>query len=161
MPMIDPAPGRRVAPGRGAVLLAALILFATPAAANSAREVFEQHGLLGTFAVDCTRPVSPQNHYTYFRALDGGRVQIDLMIGPQQRQYAYVIDHAEALGPNEVVISMANPQLRLDLRYRVENGRLRTMESARRDGAVVVRGGMFTATKRPTPWLNRCSAEIV
>jgi len=141
--------------------IAALIVCTTPAAAAaSVSEVFEQYGLLGTFAVDCARPVSPQNYYTHFRALEGGRVQIELMVGPQQRQYAYVIDRAEARGPSEVAISMANQQQRLHLIYRMQNGRLRTMESARQGGAVVVRGGAFTANGRPTPWLNRCSTEI-
>jgi hypothetical protein len=155
------ATGYRGAHRQGAALLAASILLAVPAAADTAKQVFEQRGLLGSFAVDCSRPVSPQNHYTYFRPIDGGRVQIDLMVGPQQRQYAYVIERAEPRGSNQVAISMANPQWRLDLLYRVEHGRLRTMESVRHDGTVVVRGGVFTANGRPTPWLVRCSAETV
>jgi hypothetical protein len=146
---------------RLAVAAMSLGLLAAPAAADSARDVLEQHGLLGAFAVDCRRPVSPQNHYTYFRALRDGRVQIDLMVGPQQRQYAYVIDRAEARGPNELAISMVNPTLRLDLVYRVENGRLRTMQSVREDGRVIVSGGVLAANQQPTPWLNRCSADIV
>jgi opacity protein-like surface antigen len=144
-----------------AVAALSLGLLAAPAAADSARDVFEQRGLIGTFAVDCKRPVGPMNPYTWFRALGGGRVQIDLMVGPGQRQYAYVIDRAEARGRNEVAISMVNPQLRLDLVYRVENGRLRTVQSVQRGGSIVVGGGVFTANGRPTPWLTRCSAQTV
>jgi hypothetical protein len=101
-------------PAMRVAFIAALIVCTTPAAsAASVSDVFEQYGLLGAFAVDCTRPVSPQNFYTHFRALKGGRVKIELMVGPQQRQYAYVIDRAEVRGPNEVAISMANQQQRL------------------------------------------------
>jgi hypothetical protein len=142
-------------------VIAALMVCTAPAAwATSVREVFEQYGLLGAFSVNCARPVSPQNFYTHFQALVGDRVQIDLMVGPRQRQYSYVIDRAEARGPNEVAISMANRQQRLNLLYRVENGRLRTMESVRQGGPAIVRGGVFTANRLPTPWLSRCSAEI-
>jgi hypothetical protein len=64
--------------------IAAVILFTAPAAqAASARTVFEQYGLLGTFAVNCARPVSPGNHYMYFRPLDEHRVHVELMVGPQ------------------------------------------------------------------------------
>jgi len=147
-----PNPDMRVAS------IVALFLFTAPAAeAASVREVFEQYGLLGTFAIDCARPVSPENHYMQFRALDGGRVQIELMVGPQQRQYAYVIDRAEARGPNGIATSMANEQQRLNLLYRVEGRRLRTMESAREGGATIVASGLLTASKMPTPWLNRCA----
>jgi hypothetical protein len=148
-----PNPDMRVAS------IVALILFTASAAeAASVREVFERYGLLGTFAVDCRRPVSPENHYTIFRALDAGRVQIDLMVGPRQRQYAYVIDRAEARGSNIIAISMANEQQRLNLVYRVEGKRLRTMESARAAGPTIVAGGVFTANRMPTPWIIKCRA---
>jgi hypothetical protein len=144
---------------RAAVAAVSMILLTASAAASTPREVFEQKGLLGTFAVDCSRPVSPQNAYTFFRTLGGGRVQIDLMVGPQRRQYAYVIERAEPRGSNEVAVRMANPQWTLNLLYRVEGGRLRTMESVRHDGTVVIRAGVFAGNGRPTQWLERCSAE--
>lgn len=73
----------------------------------------------------------------------------------------YVIDRAEARGPNGVAISMANSQQRLYLAYRVDGGRLRTMESVREGGPAIVSRGVFTANKLPTPWLNRCAAGLL
>jgi hypothetical protein len=120
--------------------------------------VLDRLDLLGAhFAADCTRPVSPQNPYTLFRPIDGALVQIDLMVGLAQRQYAYVIDRAVPLGRGGVSISMINAEKRLNLAYALDGGRLRTMESAL-DGEQVsiVSRGVFTATGRPTPWLSRC-----
>ena len=56
---------------------------------------------------------------------------------------------------------MVNPEKRLHLLYRVEGGRLRTMQSAREGGPVVVSGGVFTGNRMQTPWLHKCSAETV
>jgi len=120
---------------RVASIVASILFVAPTARAASVNEVFEQYGLFGTFGIDCAQPISPKNYYVYFRALDGDRVQIELMVGPRQQQYAYVIDRAEARGPNGIAISMANEQRRLNLLYRVEGERLRTMESAREGGA--------------------------
>ena len=119
---------------RIASLVALSLATATAAQAASARAVFERYGLIGTFVIDC-RPLSPQNAYLYFRAIDGGRVGIELWVSPQLRQYAYVIDHAQALGRDEITTSMASEQQRLNLVYRVEGRRLRTFESVREGGA--------------------------
>jgi len=138
--------------------IVALVLFTAPAAqAASAKALFESYGLLGTFAVDCQRPVGPGNPYLYFRALDGGGVGIELWATPQARQYAYVIDRAQARGRDEISISMANERQRLNLLYRVEGRRLRTMESAREGGSPIVIGGVFVENRAPTPWFNKCA----
>jgi hypothetical protein len=144
---------------RALCLVALVLVVAPPAEASSPREVLDRLGLLGAhFAADCARPVSPQNPYTFFRPVDGALVQIDLMVGLTQRQYAYVIDRAVALGRGGLSISMANAEKRLNLAYALDGGRLRTMESAH-DGVqvAIVSRGVFTATGRPTPWLSRCS----
>jgi hypothetical protein len=143
---------------RALCLMAFVLVFAPPVEANAPREVLDRLGLLGAhFAADCARPVSPQNPYTFFRPIDGALVQIDLMVGPTQRQYAYVIDRAVLLGRGGLSISMANAQKRLNLAYALDGGRLRTMESAL-DGvqAAIVSRGVYTATGHPTPWLSRC-----
>jgi len=98
-----PNPDMRVAS------IVALFLCTAPAAeAASVREVFEQYGLLGTFAIDCARPVSAKNHYMHLRALDGGRVRIELMVGPQQRQYAYVVTLP---GPEIEGLAISTPRM--------------------------------------------------
>jgi hypothetical protein len=126
------------------------------ASAASVREVLDRLGVLGTFSVDCTRPVSPSNYYVHFRPLGGDRVEIELMVGPQQRQYAYVIDRAAALGGGGLSVSMANPKQRLNIVYAVDGSRLRTMESVREGGQVIVTRGVLMTSNQPTPWLNKC-----
>jgi tetratricopeptide (TPR) repeat protein len=103
----------------------------TAAHAASAMEVLERYALLGTFAVDCQRPASPQNANLHLRGLNGGLVGIELWGGPNVRVYAYVIDHAETRRRDEIATSMANERQRLIFIYRVEGKRLRTFESMR------------------------------
>jgi hypothetical protein len=144
---------------RASCLIALVLLLTPPAGATSPSAVLDRLGLLGaSFAPDCARPVSPQNPFTFFRPIDGNLVQIDLMVGPAQRQYSYVIDRAVALGAGGLSTSMVNAYRRLNLSYAVDGTRLRTMESVRAgDQVAIVTRGTFTATGRPTLWLTRCS----
>jgi hypothetical protein len=62
-------------------------LNATPGWTASVKEIFENHGLLGTFSVDCTKPVSPLGRYFVYWAIDAGHVQRDVMTGPTARLF--------------------------------------------------------------------------
>jgi len=141
---------------RSASILALILFTASAAQATSARALFERHGQIGTFAVDCRRPVGPENTYLYFRALDRGRVGIEQWASPHLRVYAYVIDHAEVRRRDEIATSMVNERQRLNLVYRMEGWRLRTFESVREGGEPIVVGGVFVANGAPTPWFNKC-----
>jgi hypothetical protein len=58
------------------------ILAGTSAQPASVREVFENYGLLGNFAGDCSQPASSNNGYIIYRAIDAGHVQRDTMTAP-------------------------------------------------------------------------------
>jgi hypothetical protein len=69
----------------------------------------------------------------------------------------YVIDKAEESKANEVATSMSDERSRLNLVYRVERQRMRTMESARESGDKIISGGRFSDGGASTPWLSKCS----
>jgi hypothetical protein len=67
---------------------------------QNVKALFEQHGLLGYFAVDCAKPPNEQNRYAIYRALDGNRVQRDMI--PQTSDSTLLIDRATESKPNEL-----------------------------------------------------------
>jgi hypothetical protein len=123
---------------------------------TSTRAVFERFNLLGTFARDCTQPVSSTNQYIVFRPLDAERIQSDLMIGPSERARAGVIDRATALGPDEVALSGFSQEFgRSNFVYRVERNRHRALQWTRENEKVVVDGRAVNGGAE-TPWWNKC-----
>lgn len=72
---------------------------------GSLKSVFEKYNLLGTHAVDCSKPVSENNWYFVHRVIDDGHVQRDIVVGPATRKFAFVFDKASPIGPNEITVS--------------------------------------------------------
>ena len=77
---------------------------AATAQTASVKAIFERYNLLGTFAWDCSKPVSRNNVYYVHRLLDAGHVQRDQMSSSTTRDYLIVVDKAEAR-PNEISLS--------------------------------------------------------
>ena len=71
----------------------------------SVSEIFEKHGLLGTWSVNCTKPLSKQNRYAVYRALDADHVQREVKSDPATAGALSIADRASESGPNEVNIS--------------------------------------------------------
>jgi hypothetical protein len=121
--------------------------------------LFEQLDLLGAYAINCNNPVGPRNPYLHFRAMGANNVQIELMVGPKKRQFAYIIDQARISGPTEITVSMVSmtePRQRLHVVYRVEDGSIRTMESMREPNTYIISEGQAVASGNETQWFNGC-----
>jgi hypothetical protein len=69
--------------------------------AQSARQVFQDNGLIGSFARDCSKPASPDNAYTVY-ALEPRGVRRVYDLGFQQTGNAHII-RARLMGDNQVV----------------------------------------------------------
>ena len=74
------------------------------AAAGSIKAVFEKYNLLGTFALDCGKPVGRDNRYYVHQLLDAEHVQRDMMSGPTARDFRVIFERAAELRPNEIVL---------------------------------------------------------
>jgi hypothetical protein len=90
-----------------AVPFVGVLLHAADAKAQggSVNAIFESHGLIGIYAVDCGRRASGSNFYYVHRALDDGRVQRDVMSGPNTRDAVLIIDQARDVISDTIYLS--------------------------------------------------------
>jgi PAN domain len=120
-----------------------------------AKEVFEKRGLLGTFATDCSKPVSGSNHYIVFRAIDGERIQSDTMLGPTERGSVYVGEVATESGPNLLTIhGVMYETRRLTYTLLVDGKRWRSQLMFLDNGENSVMDGLWQG--KETPWYTKC-----
>lgn len=132
---------------------------ATPlvqAQSQSVKALFEKHGLLGKFAVDCAKPPDRQNFHLIYRVLDDNRVQREMMSGPKTLESAFVIDRAAESKPNEFSFGGTINGKRYNMVSRVEGRRIRLMESIREPDAKLVIEGRVLQDGRDTNWFSWC-----
>lgn len=123
-------------------LLMLTVLTAAPTAqAASVKELFEQHGLMGAWAADCTKLASQQNQYIVHRALDAERVQRDTMIGATERFAVVVLESAARSAPHEITIAASGYERRFNLTFRPDGRRFRVMQYSREDGTKYIVDG--------------------
>jgi hypothetical protein len=135
--------------------------FAVPGAfaQASVKAIFEKYNLLGTFAMDCSKPAAKNNLYYLNRPIDADHVQRDQMTGPTTRQWVAVLDKATEVKPNEIAVSGTREGKPTDGVWRVERRgddvRILTVEASL-DGKKLISGGKVVANGRDWPWQNKC-----
>ena len=142
----------------GKICASALILaaFAAAAHAASAKDVFESHGLLGAWAIDCSAAASADNPYVVFRPVES-YVQRDTMVSATERADVSLIDVAALDKPDRISMRIVNNQQRVRMLAQFEAGRMRTIEIAPEGGEKVVADGRVVANGAEVPWINKCS----
>jgi hypothetical protein len=146
----------------------------TPAASSpaltssSVQNIFFRHGLIGTFAEDCTTEPGDSNQYIVHRVIDPNHVERDQMKSRNLRSYAAFIDNADEVTANDVGMTMlitesANAQMkdwRMRLVTRVDGNRIRLLESGPLTGPFAgqknIVAGKATSGGAETRWLQRC-----
>jgi hypothetical protein len=126
---------------------------------GAVKAVFEKHDLLGTFAADCAKPASNNNHYFVNRLLDPDHVQRDQMIGPTQRSTMTIIDKAADPKPDAIAASGTLDGRPVDFVWRVEQTRMVQLE-ATDNGKKFIGGGRLLANGQEMPWLNKCVQKL-
>jgi Ricin-type beta-trefoil lectin domain len=139
-----------------------------PAAALSVQTIFGRHGLLGTFADDCTKDPSDSNQYIIHSALDATHVERDQMKSRTVRSYAAFVDDASELTSSDVAMNISIAETiiaqmkdwRMHLVTRVDGNRIRLMESVPLTGPYAgeanVTGGKAATGGGETHWLTKC-----
>jgi hypothetical protein len=141
-----------------ATALVAAIVAGSPARAASIKDIFEKHGLLGTFAWDCSKPASGDNNWYFVnRVMDADHVQRDYMTGPTTRAWYLILDKAEERSANDIYVSGTRDGEPTDGIWRVEQKRMLQVE-ATQGGKKIISGGKCLATGKEMPWLNRCGS---
>jgi hypothetical protein len=143
-----------------ALSVAALMVAAAPAthAQTPVKTIFEKYRLLGTFAVDCGKPASPDNLFYWNRALDDGAIERDQMSGPAKRDWIVFLDNATELRPNEIAVSGTRDGKPINGVWRVEDRRMLQVE-VNWDGKEYVGNGRLLQNGSSMPWLNKCDSK--
>jgi hypothetical protein len=135
---------------------------------DAVQNILKRHGLLGTFAEDCTKDPGDNNQYIVHRLLDTGRVERDQMKNRSARTYAALVDDAEELTPTDVAINMLITETtitemkdwRMRLVTRIDGNRIRLMESGALNGPYAGRTNVFAGKAAnggdETRWLAKC-----
>jgi TIR domain len=133
----------------------------SPFAQASVKAIFEKHNLLGSFAVDCSKPATKANPYFVNRLIDADHVQRDQMSAATTREFAIIIDKISESKPNELAWSGTREGNVQDGVWRIErNGNsIRTQGiEASWGGKQQISGGKWASDGREVPWLNKCGA---
>ena len=137
-------------------------------ASSSVQNIFERHGLIGTFAEDCSKDPSDSNQYIVHRVIDANHVERDQMKSRSVRSYAAFVDNADEISSNDVAMNMlisesANAQMkdwRMRLVTRIDGSRIRLMESGPLTGPYAgqknIVAGKTTSGATETRWLKKC-----
>src|SRR5207249_4107492 len=102
------------------------------------------------------RPMSRENRYAIYRALDADRVQREVKSDPAAQGGLAVADRASETGPNEIVISWTTDRGRTNNTVRLEPNRFRLWHSTRETGENLVVEGIEVDDKEATLWIQKC-----
>ena len=131
------------------------------AAAASVEELFQQFGLFGTWAADCSKPATPANPRVSITTPSAGLVLEDHNLGPDFAVNRYSIVSAERLSGTSVSVNVifqpgTQVEERQKLVFSVQENTRRTMFNQPDGGAVRVKDGIALARGTKTPLLRRC-----
>jgi hypothetical protein len=140
------------------LLLAGCLALANGAAAQSVADTVSRWGLLGTWALDCTKPASGSNGYLTYVIRGGGRVSHERDFG--DRRDANDVQQAKTRAGGALEIVVHFPQLKQTRKYTLIMGpdrRTRAMANSRIDGTEeTIKDGKFIHNGAETPWQVRC-----
>jgi hypothetical protein len=144
-----------------AVIAIAATVAMHAAEAASVDALFQQFGLLGTWAPDCGRPASPANPHVSVSTPSAGLVQEDHDLGSGFAINRYSMLSGQRLSDEQVSVeTLFQPgdaaQERQKLIFRVRGQTRRTMFNQADGGEVRVKDGIALAGGSKTPVLRKC-----
>jgi hypothetical protein len=134
---------------------------ATSAAAAPVDMLFQEFGLFGTWASDCTQPATPSNPHVSIKVPSPGLVREDHDLGPNYAVNHYSMVAAERLSADELAVEVifqpgTETEERERLVFLVRKDTRRTMFNQPEGGPVRVKDGIVLARGSKTPVLNKC-----
>jgi hypothetical protein len=140
----------------GLVVLA--VLAQSPAAlGQTTAQTASKWGLVGTWRLDCSKPMDGNNPDLAYVVRDG-KLFHDRNFGDKRDSSAVVLATTKADGTIEIVVEFASlSQTRQFSFMKAEGGRIRAMSNRNvNTNEYSVRDGKFTANGNATPWQTRC-----
>ena len=139
------------------------VLVALPEIANAAsvEEVFQEFGLLGTWAADCSSPATPGNPHVSITVPSVGLVLEDHDLGPDFAVNRYSVLSAEPVSQTSVSVQVifqpgTTVEERQKLIFSVNNKTRRTIFNQSDAGVIRVKDGVAIARGSKTPLLRKC-----
>jgi len=141
-------------------LLASLLL--SPAAdAASAKDIFEKHGLFGTWASDCTRPMGPRNPYVVYYPFAGDSVRREVFIEPGRPFDVSIPWSAVESAADELIVSWQTGEGGIVNRIRLRPDEMQVIDSTRQNGEKLTVDGRGVRDNTESPRYRRCSRPTV
>jgi hypothetical protein len=141
-----------------ALMLVALAAPIHVAEAQSIAERLSRWGLIGTWALDCSKPASDRNGYLSYAIRRAGQVSHERDFGDRQDVNEVQQARTGLGGAIELVVHF--PGLAQTRKYTMlmgVDGRIRAMANSKTDGTEpTIKDGKFTAGGGDTPWQVRC-----
>jgi len=145
----------------------AMLVYAAVAAvpgaapATPTNELFQEFGLFGIWAIDCSAPPSPGNPHVSIAALLSGDVLEEHNLGAD-----YAVNHYRYLSAERISADQLSTQVifqagsegeeRQTLVFRIRGNTRRTMFNQPESGPVRVKDGIALASGSKTPTLMKC-----
>ena len=142
---------------RSSVLaLAFCLALPDAAAAQSVADTIGAWGLLGTWALDCTRPASQSGSLLTYAIRQGEAVHLR-DFGDTQDENEILSAKRAADGSIELRVRFPHiDQTRDFALMKGPDGRIRSKFNRGPDGSYTIRDGAFVANGARTPWQSRC-----
>jgi len=134
------------------LILAAMLLQAPIAAAQSVGGVLTDFGLLGNWSVDCNRPPSRDNSWSIWVLYADGRVVRRLDWGDGDSRNDYVVTSARRVAPDRLQYNMGGYDIVMEKR----DGKIHTVSSKDSTGKVLIANGIIVDSGQPAVWQSRC-----
>jgi hypothetical protein len=141
-----------------ALLFAALLSSVDAAVAQTQADTLRRWGLLGTWAIDCSKPASGSNGYLVYVADAGGKVSHNRDFG--DRQDINTVEKTRTGRGEALEVTVNFPGLSQTRKFTMVmglDGRIRSVANSRADGTEpTIKDGKFTANGHESPWQTRC-----
>jgi hypothetical protein len=121
-------------------------------------EALRKSGLIGRWAIDCSRPLASSNPNLLYAIASPNPIST-LSMALRERDGTFDIRSIKLIGHNR--ISFYSKKRGEAFGYTVvlelSNNRLRSISSIKDDATVEIKDGIFLYSNRPTPLLEKCS----
>jgi hypothetical protein len=130
------------------------------AQAQSATTAVRDFGLIGKWAIECTRPPSPANEHALYAVTSSGMIWVMNDFGPDYDGMVYRVVNAERVAPDKLSLRQVlttDDNVMLDVVMVKDKERVRVWSSRMADGNTLVRDGMMPSVNdQVTRWASRC-----
>jgi hypothetical protein len=143
-----------------APLLAVLLLTAAPGVADESPVpgTLQKFGVLGTWAIDCGQPASPENEYSIYAVSPSGEATLAYARGAPYRDIVYQVRTAAPMGDARLALRVLGlpGRFSVDLVLVKEGDTIRVWSSHTPDGRMLVMDGVITGNGKQSPRFKRC-----